>query len=342
MAAGFRDKIGRMLRTTAVLSLTLFLLLPVSQAASQSKGHILYGDLKVDEKKMAGIPNLAYTITLYTVAGSGMAFGRTTIPAGGRYRFFNVPNGEYELAIETGGREVARINILLQEKAFTDIRRDIELAYSPDPVGQPGARPAASLSLEAHPRSQENALDFEKAQKAVAANEYVEAVALLRKIVAADPKDFQAWTELGTALFKQKSLPEAAKAFSQALQLKPSYELALLNLGKLQLAQKNNEAAVETLTTLVEAQPRIAEAQFCLGEALLQVKKGSMAVVHLNEALRLDPTGMADAHLRLAALYNAAGYKDRAAAEYEQFLAKKPDFVDREKLQKYILANKKK
>jgi Flp pilus assembly protein TadD len=164
---------------------------------------------------------------------------------------------------------------------------------------------------------------------------------LLRQIVASDPKDFEAWTELGTSLFRQGNLGEAGKAFNQALKLKPAFELALLNLGKLQLAQKNYEGSVETLTKLVELQPRIAEAQFLLGEAYLQVKKGSKAVVCLNEALKLDPIGMADAHMRLAALYNGAGYKDRAAAEYEQFLSKRPDFPEKEKLLKYIRENKK-
>jgi Tfp pilus assembly protein PilF len=33
----------------------------------------------------------------------------------------------------------------------------------------------------------------------------------------------------------------------------------------------------------------------------------------------------AEAHLRLAALYNATGLKDKAAIEYEEFLKKKPD-----------------
>ncbi len=323
-----------MKQTTVVLSITLILLLQGSQAVSQAQGHTLYGDLKVDEKTISGIPNLSYTVTLFTLAGSGMAFARTTIPPNGRYRFFNVPNGEYELAVETGGTEVTRIHLLLQEKSFTDIRRDIELAYRPETASGP--------ALEAYARSPENTLDFEKAQKAGAAQDYKEATALLRKIVASDPNDYQAWTELGTVLFKQKNHSEAGKAFAQALKLKPSFELALLNLGKLQLSQKNNDAAVDTLTKLVEAQPQIAEAQFCLGEALLQVKKGSRAVVHLNEALKLAPYALADAHLRLAALYNAAGYKDLAAAEYEQFLAKRPDTPDRAKLQKYILENKKK
>jgi len=49
---------------------------------------------------------------------------------------------------------------------------------------------------------------------------------------------------------------------------------------------------------------------------------------------------MAEAHLRLAALYNGVGMKDKAAAEYEAFLKKKPDYPDRKKLQQYITANK--
>ena len=69
-------------------------------------------------------------------------------------------------------------------------------------------------------------------------------------------------------------------------------------------------------------------------------KLGSKAVPYLNEALKLDPAGMADAHLLLAALYNATGLKDKAAAEYSAFLKQKPDFPERKRLEAYISANK--
>lgn len=59
----------------------------------------------------------------------------------------------------------------------------------------------------------------------------------------------------------------------------------------------------------------------------------------MNEALKLDPIGMANAHLRLVALYNLAGYKDRAAIEYNEFLKKKPDYPEAQKLRDYIIAN---
>jgi len=56
---------------------------------------------------------------------------------------------------------------------------------------------------------------------------------------------------------------------------------------------------------------------------------------------KLDPVGMADAHLLLAALYNARDLKDKAAAEYSEFLKQRPDYAERKKLKAYIAANKK-
>jgi TolA-binding protein len=80
------------------------------------------------------------------------------------------------------------------------------------------------------------------------------------------------------------------------------------------------------------------DANFLLGEAYLQIKKGSKAVPYLTEAAKL---GKADAHLRLATLYNAVGLKDKAALEYEEFLKKRPDYKDRKALEQYISENKK-
>jgi Tfp pilus assembly protein PilF len=62
-------------------------------------------------------------------------------------------------------------------------------------------------------------------------------------------------------------------------------------------------------------------------------------VAVLNEAVRLAPNEKAEVHLRLASLYIAAGAKDRAANEYRLFLAKRPDFKDRTKLEAYIKEN---
>jgi tetratricopeptide (TPR) repeat protein len=124
--------------------------------------------------------------------------------------------------------------------------------------------------------------------------------------------------------------------------VRPKFFLALINLGRLRLMQSNFEGAISVLSEAVVTKPTSAEANYYLGEAYLQIKKGSKAVTYLYEALKLDPIGKAEAHLRLAVLYNGAGMKDKAAAEYEQFLKKKPDYPDHKKLEQYIGANKSK
>ncbi|HTG88092.1 MAG TPA: tetratricopeptide repeat protein, partial [Pyrinomonadaceae bacterium] len=94
---------------------------------------------------------------------------------------------------------------------------------------------------------------------------------------------------------------------------------------------------IESLEKSVELQPTSGDANMLLGEAYLQVKKGSKAIPHLNEAANL---GHPEAHLRLGWLYNAAGMKDKAALEYEEYLKKNPEYPEKNKLKEYITANK--
>jgi tetratricopeptide (TPR) repeat protein len=179
---------------------------------------------------------------------------------------------------------------------------------------------------------------FLKAQEAVDHKHYPEAVTLFRQIVDADAQDFQAWSELGTAYLLQEKPEDAEKAYRRATEVRPTFTLAFLNLGRTLVMQKKFEAATEPLARAVELQPGSADANFLLGESYLMLKKGSKAVGYLGEAAKL---GRYEAHLRLATLYNAAGMKDKAVAEYEEFLKKQPAYPDRKKLEQYIEANKK-
>jgi tetratricopeptide (TPR) repeat protein len=179
------------------------------------------------------------------------------------------------------------------------------------------------------------------AQDTTARKRYARAAALLQQIVKSDAKDFQAWTELANNHFLQKNLADAENEYLRALDAHPGFFLALLNLGRLELSQKNYEVAIQVLGKAAKAQSNSPEANYFLGEAYLLSRKGSLAVTYFREALRLDPIGMAEVHLRLALLYHAAGARDKAAAEYEEFLKKRPDYSEKKKLRKYIASNKK-
>jgi Flp pilus assembly protein TadD len=157
-------------------------------------------------------------------------------------------------------------------------------------------------------------------------------------VVETDKNDFQAWTALGIIYAAQEKPDDAESAYLKAIEVHAASGRALLNLGKLRYSQKKFDAAVEPLTKAIELQPTNGDANYLLGETYLQLKKGSKAIPYLNEAANL---GRPDAHLRLGWLYNAAGMKDKAALEYEEYLKKNPTYPERDKLKEYIANNKK-
>jgi tetratricopeptide (TPR) repeat protein len=303
--------------------------------AGTRRNFTLFGDLKVDESQVDDVnANAIFDVILYTRGNE--VFARQRVGNGGRYRFNNVFNGDYYLAVELDSLEIARLPVLISINAVEHIRQDLELRWKGAARNAPGVVSAEN----SYNRSSQNRALYQKAAQEIESKKFSQAIETLRSLVEADPRDFPAWTDLGMVYFIQKDLEAAENSYASAINVKPDHVPALVNLGRARLARKNNEGAVEALEAALKAKPGSATANYFLGEAYLALKKGSKAVGFLNEALRLDPVGMADAHLRLGALYNLAGYKDRAAAEYEQFLQKKPDHPDRKRLSEYIEANK--
>ena len=319
----------RCLPAIIVLSLAAF-------AAAQGGGGLtLFGDLKVDESTTAGLKPMSFQVLLYSESGNLLL--RETVPSNGRYRFLNLRPGRYEIVVELENLEIARVSANLSSPFKADFRKDIELQW----VDRNRRKKAEVISaLDNYNRSKSQAAQFSKALEASDKKHYEKAIALLREIVVNDPKDFPAWTELGTAYFIVKDFVESERSYLEALKLEPEYAVALISLGRLRIAEKKFDGAVEVLSTAVKAAPQSAQANYFLGEAYLQLKLGSKAVPFLNEAIKLDPSGMADAHLRLAALYNAKDLKDKAAAEYEAYLQKRPDCPDKKKIQEYIATYK--
>jgi Flp pilus assembly protein TadD len=307
----------------------------VHVTVGQTRGSMtLYGDVKVDEKYAEQNRLGTLTIILYANGGATIV-GRTTVPVNGRYRFNNLPSGEYDLAVEADMTEIARVHISVAGRPGSDSQHDLELAWKPVGLGVK-PRPSTISADELYQRSAGNQSLFVKAQSALDAKKYADAVSFLSQIVERDEQDFQGWTELGTAFLLSGKKSEAEDAYERALKARPNFKLALLNLGRLRVEQKKYEEAVVPLTTLVQIDPRSPDGNLALGEAYIHLKKGSKAVGYLNEAAKL---GRPDAHLWLATLYDAAKVKDRAAAEYVQFLQKRPNHPDRKKLEKYIAEN---
>lgn len=318
----------------AILLTVVAVLVSVPHAAMAQGGTTtIWGDVKIDDSKVDSMKPLSLMVVIYNMGG--VVLGRTTVPAGGRYRF-SVRPGEYDLAVESETTEIARIHVILSGVPGGDYRQDLEFEWKP---GMEAAKPKPSTisAADVYKRSSDTQSIFKRAQDAVDAKKYREGSALFLQVVEKDSQDFQAWTELGTAYLLQQKNSEAENAYVKATEVRPTFALAFMNLGRLRVSDKKYEQAIAPLSHVLELQPTSAEANYLLGESYLQTKKGSKAVIYLTEAARL---GKAEAHLRLATLYNAVGMKDKAALEYEEYLKKRPDTTDRKKLEEYIEANK--
>jgi TolA-binding protein len=295
---------------------------------------ILFGDVIVDEGNEPGAKPLVYEIVLNNVGGTPAA--RQYVSPGGRYQFVNLAAGQYELIVLLDHQEVARTRVELGGPASERTRQDLNLVWKGGAPPKPGAISAADF----YKRSEANEKLFLKAREAIDQKRYDDAIVTLQQLLTADSHDFQGWAELGTVFLMKRNYDESENAYIKSVTERPEFFLGQMNLGRLRVARKNFEGAIEPLTNAVKIQPKSADANYYLGEAYLQIKKGSKAVGYLYEAIKLDPIGKADAHLRLGILYEAVGMKEKAAVEYEEFLKKKPDYPDAKKLREYIDANK--
>src|SRR5258705_2847676 len=216
-------------------------------AAAQIEGirergpHTLYGDIRVEaERGDESVKPLTLEVQLCII--NGTLIGRQTVTVPGRYRFMDLPNAEYDVVVMSENTEVARVRVRVLAVYKNDFRQDITLEARTDRRTNKAATVSAS---DVYERTRENKSLFEKSQKAVDEKKYDEALDLLGRLVAADAKDFQAWTELGTVQLLHNNYDEAQKAYRRAIEERPTFTLALLNLGRLLSAQKKFDAAID-------------------------------------------------------------------------------------------------
>jgi len=282
------------------------------------------------------------TLILFSPSGKELArptgpeLARQKVLNGGHYRFSDLTPGEYELAVEIDLHEVSRTRIFLSSlHAPYGLEQNVVVDWQPPGSSTKGTTISA---VDVHERTSANQRLFKKAEDAVAAQDYDQAISFLTQMVANDKADYQAQSILGTLLASKGKYDEAEQAYLSALSAKPNYPPALLDFGKLRVRQKKFADAIDHLTKLVEVQPNSGEGNLLLGDAYVQTDRMSQAIPFLNSAANL---GYPEAHLRLAWIYDATGSKEKAALEYEEFLKKKPTYPDRQKLESYIKANKK-
>jgi predicted O-linked N-acetylglucosamine transferase (SPINDLY family) len=168
-----------------------------------------------------------------------------------------------------------------------------------------------------------------------------EAIAALRSALAADPSLAEAWNNLGVALThahvgpeleadgeaqtraKQQAINEAIAAYRRALELRPQYGQAALNLARL-LADEGDPLAGEAVLRALPSEAMGGEELFGLGDMLRLLGRFEQSTAIYGEALAKGP-GNGDLRLGVGIALISCGQADQALMELLPLLAQRPE-----------------
>lgn len=155
-------------------------------------------------------------------------------------------------------------------------------------------------------------------------NSFKEVVALLEEVVRADPKVIDAWFTLGNTYYREQRFKEAIEYFKRALELKPDYDLALINMSNAYRELGQDEAAQAGYEHYLRVDPKNAWVHYQLGEICLDRNDLECADARFSKALEIDPK-VASARNALGALAFRRGDVATAERQIRAALAEKPD-----------------
>lgn len=141
------------------------------------------------------------------------------------------------------------------------------------PIGQAGQGPQGSMPAGSGPIQ-----GFDK-------------VKMLQEAAAKDPKNKNAWTELGNILMDTKRYAEAVEPYGKALELDPKNVDVRVDMGTCLREAGKPDQAVREYRKALELNPNHINANKNMGVVLTyDLKDGKQAVKYFEKALALAPS----------------------------------------------------
>jgi len=170
--------------------------------------------------------------------------------------------------------------------------------------------------------------ELTQAESAIEKGEYTTAEPLLKKVVVADPNNFQAWFDLGFVYNGLGKSQDSIDAYRKSVAAKPDVFESNLNLG-LMLAKTGQPGAEQVLRAATTLKPTAsvdeghARAWLSLAH-VLENSKPDEAIEAYKQAAALQPKDL-EPHLSAGLLLEKENRFADAEQEYKQALAIDPD-----------------
>ncbi|MGE5358056.1 MAG: sulfatase-like hydrolase/transferase, partial [Bacteroidales bacterium] len=145
-----------------------------------------------------------------------------------------------------------------------------------------------------------------------------------RKVIAEDPKVIDAWFSLGIAYQREKLWKEAIGYFRKTLELKPDYDLPVINIANCYRRLGDDDAALAGYEHYLTIDPKNAHIRYEIGQIYLDKGDIARAQQNFKQALEIDGR-VASARVALAVIAFQRGDQSTADREIRAALAEKPD-----------------
>jgi tetratricopeptide (TPR) repeat protein len=173
--------------------------------------------------------------------------------------------------------------------------------------------------------------ELTQAESAIEKHDYASAEPLLKKVVTADPGNFQAWFDLGFVYNGLRNTSDSIAAYRRSVSAKPDVFESNLNLG-LMLEKTGQSDAEQFLraATMLKPTANVDEGRARAWESLahvLRTTKPDEAIEAYKQASALDPKSL-EPHLSAGLLLEKENRFADAEQEYKQALALDPGSSD--------------
>jgi tetratricopeptide (TPR) repeat protein len=158
-------------------------------------------------------------------------------------------------------------------------------------------------------------------------------VGLLREVVDEDPNVIDGWFKLGNAYFRAGRFKDAIEYYGRSLQLKPDYDLAVINIAAAYRQLGDEDAALAGFEHYLRLDPKDPYVRYQMGEIYLDRGDLAKAEQIFGEALAIDS--------RVAQAKNALGgvaYKRNNLADAERLVKEAIAIRSDVRLARYNLA----
>ncbi|MGB8771748.1 MAG: tetratricopeptide repeat protein [Candidatus Korobacteraceae bacterium] len=254
---------------------------------------------------------------------SNTPVANTYTNSNGEAEFSGVRVGDYNVVVSGDGIETTDSGVFqtderkVTQSQYITVRR---LQNSGAAAAGWQASTVSAGGLNVSPKAQK---ELDKANKAMAEQDFKKTLEHLNKAIAIEPHYAAAYNNLGVLYSRMNDDAHEQEALEKAISLDDHFTAAYVNLAKLYLRQKNFPKAEPLLEKAASGDPNNADSLMLLADAQYMDHHYDAAIATARAAAS-SKTHPAFVHYIAARAYDKENRREEALAELQLFLKEEP------------------